>query len=234
MEPESYEEEQPVLTRTEKRAARTLKSLLSAAQDVFLERGLGAATIEEITERADIGKGTFYIYYSSKTAIFESLVSGAMKRLLARIRAAEKEAGNLRDAVSAVVEAELQYCQQDPKGFRLLAFARNLLQLREVSLPECADIFEHYFRVVEQAIQRRVGRPIESAQRRRIAILLASVSSGYLSFEAFDIDARKMVLAYEQVREAMINAVVSLIESQEQGKASSGEGEVPAPGTAKR
>ena len=67
-------------------AAKTVKKLLTAARDVFLDRGLAGATIEEMTQRADLGKGTFYIYFSSKTAVFEVLVATAMKQLIADLR----------------------------------------------------------------------------------------------------------------------------------------------------
>jgi len=124
-----------------------VRSLLDAARDVFLDRGLAAATIEEITDRADVGKGTFYIYFSSKAAIFETLVCAAVKRLLSHIRKAVKEAQDLRSAICQLVEAELQYYRQDPKSFRLIDLARALLQLNEVDLADCAQVFENYLRL---------------------------------------------------------------------------------------
>lgn len=216
------EEHQQPQTRYERRAARTLKKLLDAARDIFLDRGLAASTIDEITSRADLGKGTFYIYYSSKNALFETLVASILKRLLARIRTATKDAGDLYSAIERIVEAEIQFYREDPQEFRLVVYARTLLALREIDLPECVENFEKYFALVEKVIRRHVDfRPNQSFMRR-VAILLANVSSGYLSFAAFDIGAEQMIMAFQPVRKAMIDAVVTLVQQQNHGRASFG------------
>ena len=230
MDTHSGSEEQVVLTRAARRSARTTRKLLNAATDVFLDRGLAGATIEEITERADLGKGTFYIYFSSKTAVFESLVGATMKRLLSRIRGAVKDASGLHETLDRLVEAELTYHQTDPRGFRLIALARTLLQLNEVELPECAAAFEKYFYLVEKAITRNLTRPVSAGQLRRIAILLTNVSSGYLSFEAFEVSSGDMLMAYAPVRNAVIGAVVDIIEKRMEHASDRAEADPPAAG----
>jgi AcrR family transcriptional regulator len=47
-------------TRRERRASATRQRLLDAARAVFAEKGLDLTSIGDITERADVGKGTFY------------------------------------------------------------------------------------------------------------------------------------------------------------------------------
>ena len=39
---------------------------------MFAEQGYHEASIVKITERAGVGLGTFYLYFDSKQAIFES------------------------------------------------------------------------------------------------------------------------------------------------------------------
>ena len=206
--------DEQVLTRTARRSQRTVRRLLDAAGDVFMDRGLMGATVEEITDRADLGKGTFYIYFSSKTAVFESLVSTSIRRLLSRIRSATRDAEGLQTTVERLVEAELAYYREDPKGFRLVALARTYLQLNESELPECAAAFEKYFQYLERGFKGHLKCALEPAALRRIAILLANVSSGYLSFEAFEMSPGEMFLAYEPVRNAMIRAIVDIVEKQ--------------------
>ncbi|MEQ1945208.1 TetR/AcrR family transcriptional regulator [Mesorhizobium sp. VNQ89] len=57
----------------EERQAR-LQSILSAALDAFAEKGLGASRLEDIATRAGIAKGTIYLYFPSKQAVFEELI----------------------------------------------------------------------------------------------------------------------------------------------------------------
>lgn len=47
--------------------------LLEAGLDIFFERGFDRATIDEIVDHADCGKGTFYRYFQSKEALFHEL-----------------------------------------------------------------------------------------------------------------------------------------------------------------
>lgn len=44
-------------------------SILEAAKQVFLAKGLGAATIDDIVTEAELGKGTLYRHYRSKENI---------------------------------------------------------------------------------------------------------------------------------------------------------------------
>ncbi|HEX8446729.1 MAG TPA: TetR/AcrR family transcriptional regulator [Sphingomonas sp.] len=50
----------------EKKRRATRAKLLEAAYDVMVEKGVDAATIREITDKADIGFGTFYNYFQNK------------------------------------------------------------------------------------------------------------------------------------------------------------------------
>ena len=49
-------------------------NLLDAAKTLFLEKGVSKTSISEITERAQVAKGTFYLYFADKDALLEQLV----------------------------------------------------------------------------------------------------------------------------------------------------------------
>lgn len=66
----------PALTPNE-REART-QALLDAALDVFLERGFEAARLDEVAQRAGVAKGTLYLYFPSKEALFEALIGSVL------------------------------------------------------------------------------------------------------------------------------------------------------------
>jgi len=67
--------------RAQKRASHTKKKLKEAALDVFSEKSVDAATVEEITEKADLGKGTLYQHFEDKEQIVITLVEEARKNL---------------------------------------------------------------------------------------------------------------------------------------------------------
>ncbi|MEO8877136.1 MAG: helix-turn-helix domain-containing protein, partial [Polyangiaceae bacterium] len=49
-------------------------ALLRSAEVVFAERGLTSARIEEITKRAGLSKGAFYLHFESKEVAFRQVV----------------------------------------------------------------------------------------------------------------------------------------------------------------
>jgi len=58
-----------VETRRDRKRRSTHEALLEAALDLFEERGFAATTIEDITERADVARRTFFRHFPSKEAV---------------------------------------------------------------------------------------------------------------------------------------------------------------------
>lgn len=52
--------------------------MLLAAFHVFVDRGIAAASMEEIAQRAGVGKGTLYLYFRSKADMFDRLVAARL------------------------------------------------------------------------------------------------------------------------------------------------------------
>jgi len=65
--------------------------LMRAARRLFLERGVASTTIEQITSRAKVAKGTFYLYFSGKEDVLAALGDCYGDELLEQIKAAIAE-----------------------------------------------------------------------------------------------------------------------------------------------
>jgi AcrR family transcriptional regulator len=64
-------------TRFERRKRRTHKALKQAALDLVLEKGYDSVTIQEIVDRADYGRGTFYLHFDDKESlVWEIIMDG--------------------------------------------------------------------------------------------------------------------------------------------------------------
>jgi AcrR family transcriptional regulator len=63
---------------------RTL--LIEVAEDVFLERGYHAATMDDIARRAGMSKKTIYVMFESKASLFDALLSARLAPLAEPIR----------------------------------------------------------------------------------------------------------------------------------------------------
>ena len=58
------------------------QSLLAAANDLFLEKGVAKTSIDDIVKRAQVAKGTFYLYFKDKGELQQALVLRISTRVL--------------------------------------------------------------------------------------------------------------------------------------------------------
>jgi AcrR family transcriptional regulator len=66
--------------------ARRREAILQAARSVFAEKGYHQSSVADILAAADIARGTFYLYFDSKRAIFDELVEIFLVALRSGIR----------------------------------------------------------------------------------------------------------------------------------------------------
>lgn len=77
--------------RARKRAA-SRQRLLAAARRVFAREGLASATIAAITQEADLGFGTFYLYFTTKDDAYRAVVLEGFDELAGRLHQARQDA----------------------------------------------------------------------------------------------------------------------------------------------
>ncbi|MBY5900937.1 TetR/AcrR family transcriptional regulator [Rhizobium leguminosarum] len=69
--------------------------LMTAAERLFLEKGVELTTIEEITTGAGVAKGTFYLHFSSKADVLQALrarfVQGVLDGIVAAVEGRRQE-----------------------------------------------------------------------------------------------------------------------------------------------
>ncbi|NKN35479.1 TetR/AcrR family transcriptional regulator [Agrobacterium sp. a22-2] len=79
--------------------------ILAAALNLFSERGFAATRIEDVAARAGIAKGTVYLHFPDKEALFTSLASGMASPILARMEVlAANDAMSSRAMVAGLYE----------------------------------------------------------------------------------------------------------------------------------
>ncbi len=101
--------------RRERRRAETRERLFRAALDLFAKRGFLETTVEDITEAADVGKGTFFNYFPTKEHVLATF--GAQR--LAEIERARDRAQN-GPVLSALRELAIDLAGQAKESPALL------------------------------------------------------------------------------------------------------------------
>jgi AcrR family transcriptional regulator len=97
-------------SRRERRSLETRERLFRASLDLFSEKGFPETTVEDITNAADVGKGTFFNYFPSKDHIL--LAFGEMQ--LARLQSAVQEARHTRQPIPQFLSSLAERMTQEP------------------------------------------------------------------------------------------------------------------------
>jgi len=108
--------------RRERRRVETRERIFRAALKLFAERGFLATAVEDITEAADVGKGTFFNYFPSKEHILEALGELQVGKLEAFANRAESQELSTRELLGRAAQA----LAEEPG--RSAALVRSLLQ----------------------------------------------------------------------------------------------------------
>jgi AcrR family transcriptional regulator len=87
------------LGRRQRRRAETRDRIFRAALGLFAEHGFQATTVEDITEAADVGKGTFFNYFRNKEDVLSALAEVQLDKYAHAIQAAESGALTPRQAL---------------------------------------------------------------------------------------------------------------------------------------
>ena len=87
------------ISRHARHRLETRKRLIQAAMDLVLEKGYDVITIQDITDRADLGYGTFYLHFKNK----EDLVWSGIKE---RVAATQKQ---VEQQFASIIPPQIEY-----------------------------------------------------------------------------------------------------------------------------
>ncbi|MGQ9715035.1 MAG: TetR/AcrR family transcriptional regulator [Anaerolineae bacterium] len=107
------------------------KAILAAAKEVFFEQGISQATVDDVAARAEVSKGTIYLYVPSQESLLAHRLLEGLTLLLRDLRrACQRRAGApAEEQVRALADAYLRFAQRRPNHFRLImAFDRGRFQ----------------------------------------------------------------------------------------------------------
>ena len=81
------------------RAAERRQSIMDAALDEFVALGFTAARLDDVAKRAGVAKGTIYLHFKDKEALFQELIREALVPLIGRLAAPAPAGGSVRAAI---------------------------------------------------------------------------------------------------------------------------------------
>ncbi|MGA3034162.1 MAG: TetR/AcrR family transcriptional regulator [Terracidiphilus sp.] len=167
----------PPVGRRQRRSAETRVRLFRTALELIAERGLANVTVEDITEAADVGKGTFFNYFPSKDHVL-----GVMAEIqVGKVRQAAAQAAGIRQSIRGVLHRLVRRLAEEPgRSPRLArAFISSFLgsdQVREIVKRNMRQGRKTIAGVIELGQQRGEVRP--ELNKDKVAVQLVQAVMG--------------------------------------------------------
>ncbi|CAM3825669.1 TetR/AcrR family transcriptional regulator [Tsukamurella ocularis] len=128
----------------DRRTRRTRSALRHALVELAVERSFGEVTVEEITERADVGRATFYTHFRDKDALYDDVVSALVAELAVRTRP-EDTAGE--GFTGRPVHALFEHAADEVESYRMVLRGDGDGRARRALAGALVDAAEDVFRV---------------------------------------------------------------------------------------
>jgi AcrR family transcriptional regulator len=122
-------------------------TLLRAAEEVFAERGLAAAHVEEIAKRAGLSKGAFYLHFESKETALKQIVESFLARFQTFF-APPAEYPDLPEDADDLLDFAIE---RDAQIFEYLWQNRAILRI----LPTCQGAYDYLTEAFKAEIDAR-------------------------------------------------------------------------------
>jgi len=102
----------------------TQEKILDAALEVFSHKGFHVATVDEIAERAGVGKGTLYRYFSNKETLFNELVRLRLEELERDANAALNDRDNVLTMIAKYLRVYFEFFDRNQRLYRVIVQER--------------------------------------------------------------------------------------------------------------
>ena|SRR5437899_2117492 len=157
--------------RWQRRKAARPAEIVTAALEVFVQRGFAAARLEEVARRAGVTKGTLYLYFKSKEALFKAVVRETIVPVIAQGEAlAQSFTGTARELVERLVREYWRLV-----GETELAGIPKLMMAEAATFPQLTRFY--YEEVVTRGHRLMAGvieRGIKSGEFRKVDVATAA------------------------------------------------------------
>jgi AcrR family transcriptional regulator len=122
------------------RAAERRGAIIEAAQEEFIARGFAATRLDDVAKRAGVAKGTIYLHFKDKEALFQELIRTALVPLIGRLAAPPPAGGSVRAALEGFAQNFVQEVVTTRRG--------DIVRLIVAEGPRFPSVADFYYREV--------------------------------------------------------------------------------------
>lgn len=118
------------------------ENIVSAASALFLEKGIAAASMDDIAKAAGYSKATLYVYFENKEEIVGIIVLNSMKKLCDYISSALLQQETTKSRYEFICRGLVQYQEEFPFYFKMVLDKINIDFESKEYLPEERETYQ--------------------------------------------------------------------------------------------
>ena len=118
------------------------ENIVSAASALFLEKGIAAASMDDIAKAAGYSKATLYVYFENKEEIVGIIVLNSMKKLCDYISSALLQQETTKARYDLICRGLVQYQEEFPFYFKMVLDKINIEFENNNYLPEEKETYQ--------------------------------------------------------------------------------------------
>ncbi len=141
-----------VAARRQREKEERKAAILAAAEKVFVSKGVGMATMDDIAHEAELSKGTLYLYFDSKDELYLEIAVRAVRDILSSFEVAEAVPGSGFERVQRMLDAYVKFATEHSDRF-LVAIG---WMTSDPGLVANSERFGEYKRLVAAAFSKAV------------------------------------------------------------------------------
>jgi AcrR family transcriptional regulator len=149
--------------QTRRRALTDLRraEIIAAALKVFAKKGFNSARAEDVAAQARIAKGTLYLYFDSKEAIYEAALAHAMTQLHAQVAEKLEGATTMEERIRVFVGVRLEFWSAQGELYRMVMTVGRERRQKKRTSEILQDAVDHLLGILREGTPD--GRPVEPA-----------------------------------------------------------------------
>lgn len=155
------------MNRRERERQERREAILSAAKNIFAEKGFDAAVLDDIAEKAEFSKGAIYGYFKNKDDLFLSLIEEGLNGLSEIIKGVVEKSFSPIEKIKDLIQRVLVYLEENKDFFRIFTPERGGFtkkkhpEVLKRILPKHQKNIEMVSQVMKEGIRTGVLKKIE-------------------------------------------------------------------------
>lgn len=150
------------------------ETIASAAQILFMEKGIKATSMDEIARAAGYSKATLYVYFQNKEEIIGVLVLESMKKLYGYLSDALEQQDTTKTKYNSICYGLVQYQEEFPFYFQMALDKINIDFETETYLSEEKETY-HIGEKINEKISQFLSEGIEKGEIRQDIEILPTI-----------------------------------------------------------